>query len=57
MAALIDSTKARGFDVTTEVYPYTAGSTLLQSAIFDPGGRISWGSPTGICNGRPRTSG
>ena len=29
----------RGLDVTTEVYPYTAGSTSLQSAIFDEGFR------------------
>ncbi len=35
--ALIDSAKAAGQDVTTEVYPYTAGSTLLQSAMFNPG--------------------
>src|SRR6202040_877986 len=27
----------RGLDVTTECYPYTAGSTYLQSAVFDPG--------------------
>jgi dihydroorotase len=47
MAAMIDSTKARGFDVTTEVYPYTAGSTLLQSAIFDPG----WQEKLGISYG------
>ncbi|MEO6525011.1 MAG: amidohydrolase family protein, partial [Gemmatimonadaceae bacterium] len=26
-----------GLDVTTEAYPYTAGATMLQSAIFDPG--------------------
>ena len=37
LAAMIDAAKARGLDVTTEVYPYPAGSTLLQSAIFDPG--------------------
>jgi dihydroorotase len=35
--ALLDSAKAAGQDVTTEVYPYTAGSTLLQSAMFNPG--------------------
>ena len=34
---LLDSAKAAGQDVTTEVYPYTAGSTLLQSAMFNPG--------------------
>jgi dihydroorotase len=35
--ALVDSAKAAGQDVTTEAYPYTAGSTLLQSAMFNPG--------------------
>jgi len=34
---LVDGVQDRGFDVTTEVYPYTAASTSLQSAIFDPG--------------------
>lgn len=34
---LIDGARARGIDVTTEAYPYTAGATFLQSAIFDPG--------------------
>src|SRR2546428_237402 len=36
---LIDGARARGLDVTTEAYPYTAGATMLQSAIFDPGFR------------------
>ncbi len=44
---LVDGVQNRGFDVTTEVYPYTAASTSLQSAIFDPGWqdklRISYG--------------
>ena len=34
---MIDGAKKRGLDVTTECYPYTAGMTELQSAIFDPG--------------------
>jgi dihydroorotase-like cyclic amidohydrolase len=34
---LVQTAKARGFDVTTELYPYTAASTLLQSAVFDDG--------------------
>lgn len=34
---LIDGARKRGLDVTTEAYPYTAGATMLQSAIFDPG--------------------
>lgn len=35
--ALIDSARAAGHDVTTEVYPYTAASTAIESAIFNPG--------------------
>ena len=34
---LIQGAHARGLDVTTEAYPYTAGATYLQSAMFDPG--------------------
>jgi N-acyl-D-aspartate/D-glutamate deacylase len=34
---MIDGARARGLDVSTEVYPYTAGSTYLQSALFEPG--------------------
>src|SRR5689334_12837838 len=34
---LIDGARAKGLDVTTEAYPYVAGATMLQSAIFDPG--------------------
>jgi dihydroorotase len=35
--ALLDSVRAAGQDVTTEAYPYTAGSTRLESAMFNPG--------------------
>lgn len=35
--ALIDSSRAEGMDVTTEVYPYSAASTLIESALFNPG--------------------
>ena len=35
--ALIDSVRATGQDLTTEVYPYTAASTMLESALFNPG--------------------
>jgi N-acyl-D-aspartate/D-glutamate deacylase len=34
---MIDGARRRGLDVTTEMYPYTAGMTDLGSAIFDPG--------------------
>jgi N-acyl-D-aspartate/D-glutamate deacylase len=37
LLAMIDGARARGLDVTTEVYPYTAASTYLQSALFEPG--------------------
>ena len=33
--ALIRGARDHGVDVTTEAYPYTAGSTLIQSALFD----------------------
>jgi len=35
----IAGASARGLDVTTEVYPYTAASTGIKAAIFDPGWR------------------
>jgi dihydroorotase len=34
---LIDASKAAGMDLTTEVYPYTAASTALESAMFNSG--------------------
>jgi len=37
LIAMVKGAKEHGLDVTTECYPYTAGSTALQSAIFDPG--------------------
>jgi dihydroorotase len=33
--SLIRASRARGQDVTTEIYPYTAGATLIQSALYD----------------------
>ncbi len=32
---MIRGARKRGVDVTTESYPYTAGSTLIESALFD----------------------
>jgi dihydroorotase len=47
LLTMIRAAKARGIDVTTECYPYVAGSTGLESALFDPGWqermRISYG--------------
>jgi N-acyl-D-aspartate/D-glutamate deacylase len=34
---LVEGAQHRGFDVTTECYPYVAASTGLESALFDPG--------------------
>ncbi len=34
---LLDSARTAGQDVTAEAYPYTAGSTRLESAMFNPG--------------------
>jgi N-acyl-D-aspartate/D-glutamate deacylase len=33
--AAIEEARANGLDVTSEVYPYTAGATLIQSALYD----------------------
>jgi dihydroorotase len=33
--AIIDEARARGQDVTTEAYPYGAGQTRIESALFD----------------------
>jgi N-acyl-D-aspartate/D-glutamate deacylase len=41
LIAMVHGAHQSGLDVTTECYPYTAGSTALQSAIFDPGWRES----------------
>ena len=37
LIAMVEGAQKRGLDVTTECYPYTAASTALESAIFDPG--------------------
>ena len=40
---MVASAQKRGLDVTTEVYPYTAASTSLESAIFDEGWKETLG--------------
>jgi N-acyl-D-aspartate/D-glutamate deacylase len=35
--SLVAGARARGLDVTTEAYPYIAGMTLINSALFNPG--------------------
>ncbi len=41
--SMIAGARARGLDVTTEAYPYTAGMTAINSAIFNPGWREKLG--------------
>jgi N-acyl-D-aspartate/D-glutamate deacylase len=41
--AMIDGARARGLDVTTECYPYTAGMTDIASGVFDEGWREALG--------------
>lgn len=43
LIAMVEGARRQGMDVTTECYPYTAGSTALESAIFDPGWQESMG--------------
>jgi N-acyl-D-aspartate/D-glutamate deacylase len=37
--SLVSGARARGIDVTTEAYPYIAGMTSINSALFNPGWR------------------
>jgi N-acyl-D-aspartate/D-glutamate deacylase len=37
--SMIEGARARGLDVTTEAYPYIAGMTAINSALFNPGWR------------------
>jgi N-acyl-D-aspartate/D-glutamate deacylase len=41
--AMIEGARARGLDVTTEAYPYIAGMTAINSALFNPGWREKLG--------------
>lgn len=43
LIAMVEGAQRHGLDVTTECYPYTAGSTGLESAIFDPGWQDAMG--------------
>lgn len=40
---MIADARARGLDVTTECYPYTAGMTVIESALFDEGWQEQYG--------------
>jgi N-acyl-D-aspartate/D-glutamate deacylase len=37
--SLIEGARARGLDISTEAYPYIAGMTAINSALFNPGWR------------------
>jgi N-acyl-D-aspartate/D-glutamate deacylase len=41
--SLVAGARARGLDVTTEAYPYIAGMTSINSALFNPGWREKFG--------------
>jgi N-acyl-D-aspartate/D-glutamate deacylase len=41
--AMVEGARARGLDVTTEAYPYIAGMTQVNSALFNPGWREKLG--------------
>ena len=41
--AMVEGARARGLDVTTEAYPYTAGMTTINSALFNSGWREKLG--------------
>jgi N-acyl-D-aspartate/D-glutamate deacylase len=41
--SLVAGARARGIDVTTEAYPYIAGMTEINSALFNPGWREKLG--------------
>ena len=40
---MVAGARARGLDVTTEAYPYTAGMTLINSALFNQGWQEAFG--------------
>ncbi len=42
--SMVEGARARGLDVTTEAYPYIAGMTAINSALFNPG----WQQKLGI---------
>jgi len=41
--AMIEGARAHGLDITTEAYPYIAGMTAINSAVFNPGWREKLG--------------
>ena len=41
--SMVEGARTRGLDVTTEAYPYIAGMTAINSALFNPGWREKLG--------------
>jgi len=41
--SMVEGARERGLDVTTEAYPYIAGMTAINSAVFNPGWREKLG--------------
>jgi N-acyl-D-aspartate/D-glutamate deacylase len=41
--SMVEGARARGLDVTTEAYPYIAGMTSINSALFNPGWQGKFG--------------
>ncbi len=41
--SMVEGARARGLDVTTEAYPYIAGMTSINSALFNPGWQAKFG--------------
>ena len=41
--SMVEGARARGLNVTTEAYPYVAGMTSINSALFNPGWREKFG--------------
>jgi hypothetical protein len=56
---MVNAANKKGFDISTELYPYTAGSTSLQSAMFDEGWQqrlgISYGDLQWVASGERLT--
>jgi dihydroorotase len=54
---MVKLAKQQGFDISTELYPYTAASTGLQTSIFDEGWQQRLGLGMLTCNGLKQVNG
>jgi hypothetical protein len=57
LLAMIERARARGFDISTEAYPYTAINQRLSSAMFDPGWQERLGITYATSSGRRLANG